>query len=411
MRWLPTSASRFRLAETPETIGGQRTRHLGLEQRQLVSHDAGAADRSGGATGAAKRDLMGRMLPRSRRRPREDQALEWRPGPAWRSHSPATSARDPAGRADLIGAADRSRARVAQHDAYCEALSRLGLWVLRLPADTACPDCCFVEDTAVVVDELAVMAAPTPVSRRPEVPGGRQRAGARSASSPTCRRTRTWRAATSCSSAGCSTWASPPGPTRRASWRSRTPSSPSGYRVVPVPVSGCLHLKSAVTAIGDEAVIANPDWIDTDVFADVAVLPVHAQEPFAANVLRARRAHRGRGPSAHAGPARPLRLRGAAARHVGVREGGGGRHLQEHRVPRSEGLGRQRRERRRPATSTPTSTSAFVMTELGSRRGEPIESDGLLEPPWAALSPPFATNFQPRPRGRGRGRAHGRARP
>src|SRR5262245_5360696 len=58
----------------------------------------------------------------------------------------------------------------AQHHAYCDALSRLGLRVLRLPADPACPDCCFVEDMAVVLDELAVIGAPTPVSRRPEVP-------------------------------------------------------------------------------------------------------------------------------------------------------------------------------------------------------------------------------------------------
>jgi dimethylargininase len=304
---------------------------------------------------------------------------------------------------------DLARA-VAQHDAYCEALSRLGLRVLRLPADTACPDCCFVEDTAVVVDELAVMAAPTPVSRRPEVP-----------------------AVASALAAFRELAYLPPdahleggdvlqlGRVLYVGFSSRTNQAGivalahavepfPGYRVARCPCpAACTSVGG--DGVGDEAVIANPDWIDMDVFADVAVLPVHAQEPFAANVLRARRAHRGRGPSAHAGPARPLRLRGAAARHVGVREGGGGRHLQEHRVPRSEGLGRQRRERRRPATSTPTSTSAFVMTELDSRRGESIESDGLLEPPWAALSPPFATNFQPRPRGRGRGRAHGRARP
>lgn len=181
---------------------------------------------------------------------------------------------------------DLARA-VAQHDAYREALSRLGLRVLRLPADPACPDCCFVEDTAVVVDELAVMAAPTPVSRRPEVP-----------------------AVASALAAFRELAYLPPdahleggdvlqlGRVLYVGFSSRTNQAgivalahavePFGYRVVPVPVSGCLHLKSAVTAIGDEAVIANPDWIDMDVFADVAVLPVHAQEPFAANVLRAR---------------------------------------------------------------------------------------------------------------------------
>jgi dimethylargininase len=144
-----------------------------------------------------------------------------------------------------------------------------------------------VEDTAVVLDELAVMAAPTPLSRRPEVPPVatalapyrelvRLPADARLEGGDVLRM----------------------GHILYVGLSSRTNQAgivafahavePFGYRVIPVRVSGCLHLKSAVTAIGDDAVIANPEWIDMDVFADVAVLPVHAQEPFAANVLRAR---------------------------------------------------------------------------------------------------------------------------
>src|SRR5688500_5269022 len=63
---------------------------------------------------------------------------------------------------------DVSRA-IAQHDAYCRLISALGAEVIRLPADPALPDSCFVEDTAIVVDEVAVMARPGAVSRRPEV--------------------------------------------------------------------------------------------------------------------------------------------------------------------------------------------------------------------------------------------------
>src|SRR5689334_19831879 len=62
---------------------------------------------------------------------------------------------------------DHGRA-VAQHQAYCAALLALGLTVIRLPADEAYPDCCFVEDTAVVLDEVAVIASPGAKARRGE---------------------------------------------------------------------------------------------------------------------------------------------------------------------------------------------------------------------------------------------------
>jgi len=63
---------------------------------------------------------------------------------------------------------DVSRA-IAQHDAYCRLMATLGAEVIRLPADPALPDSCFVEDTAIVLDEVAVMARPGALSRRPEV--------------------------------------------------------------------------------------------------------------------------------------------------------------------------------------------------------------------------------------------------
>jgi dimethylargininase len=176
---------------------------------------------------------------------------------------------------------------VAQHDAYCDALSRLGLRIVRLPADPGCPDCCFVEDAAVVLDELAVVAAPTPVSRRAEVPAiADALAGFRSLA----------RLPPQAHLEGGDVLRL--GRTLYVGLSSRTNQAgivalahavePFGYRVEPVAVTGCLHLKSAVTAIGEEAVLVNPDWIDIEAFADVAVLPVHTQEPGAGNVLLVR---------------------------------------------------------------------------------------------------------------------------
>ena len=60
---------------------------------------------------------------------------------------------------------DYARA-VAQHEAYCQVLSELGCRCSGCPPMRPIPDCPFVEDTAVVLDELAILASPGVVSRR-----------------------------------------------------------------------------------------------------------------------------------------------------------------------------------------------------------------------------------------------------
>ena len=62
---------------------------------------------------------------------------------------------------------DLERAR-AQHERYERTLAELGWEVVRLPVEPDLPDSVFVEDTAVVVDELAVVTRPGAASRRPE---------------------------------------------------------------------------------------------------------------------------------------------------------------------------------------------------------------------------------------------------
>jgi dimethylargininase len=51
-------------------------------------------------------------------------------------------------------------------------------------------------------------------------------------------------------------------------------------------VTGCLHLKSAVTALDEGRVLANPAWIDVTPLRGLEVIPVASEEPGAANVLR-----------------------------------------------------------------------------------------------------------------------------
>jgi dimethylargininase len=60
---------------------------------------------------------------------------------------------------------------------------------------------------------------------------------------------------------------------------------PYGYTVTAVPVSGCLHLKSAVTEVAPGAVLVNPEWIDAAVFGRPSVIEIDPAEPYAANGL------------------------------------------------------------------------------------------------------------------------------
>jgi len=60
------------------------------------------------------------------------------------------------------------RRAVRQHQVYCQTLEECGATVRRLDGNFEMPDCAFVEDTAVVLDELAVLASMGVVSRRAE---------------------------------------------------------------------------------------------------------------------------------------------------------------------------------------------------------------------------------------------------
>jgi len=62
--------------------------------------------------------------------------------------------------------------------------------------------------------------------------------------------------------------------------------APQGFATTCLRVSGCLHLKSAVTLAANDTLLLNPEWIDPAAFADFRVLSIDPTEPFAANVLR-----------------------------------------------------------------------------------------------------------------------------
>jgi dimethylargininase len=61
--------------------------------------------------------------------------------------------------------------------------------------------------------------------------------------------------------------------------------SPHGYAVEALAVTSCLHLKSAVTRVGPETLLVNPDWVDARVFEGCARIEVHGAEAWGANAL------------------------------------------------------------------------------------------------------------------------------
>jgi dimethylargininase len=175
------------------------------------------------------------------------------------------------------------RRAVAQHDHYEDALRAAGCTVRRLGGDDTQPDSVFIEDAAVVFEECAVATRPGAESRRGEVPD--VAAVLREYRSVLC--------------------IEPPGTLdggdvlvlgRRVfvGLSSRTNEAgvsqltrmlePHGYVVLSTTVSGALHLKTAVTAIGDDRVVLNPAMVDGTTF-DCPAIEIDPSEPMAANVL------------------------------------------------------------------------------------------------------------------------------
>lgn len=172
----------------------------------------------------------------------------------------------------------------AEHAAYEALLRELGVEVRRLPADPGLPDCVFVEDTAVVLPECAVITRPGAASRRPETTAVAETLSG-------------WRTLHRIEPPGTLDGGDVLVLGKRvlvgAGGRSNTSGiaqlrdclAPHGYAVESVPLRDCLHLKSAVTRAGPASLILNPAWVDAALFSGWQIVEVDPAEPGAANVL------------------------------------------------------------------------------------------------------------------------------
>src|SRR3982074_631133 len=175
---------------------------------------------------------------------------------------------------------DLSKAR-DQHHAYETLLEKLGARVLSLPAEPGVPASIFVEAPAIVLDELAVILPLGTASRRPEAAS----------------------LAKALSSFRRLAYVTLPGTleggdvlrigrklfvglTKRSNAEGlrqlASILAPHEYEVIAVPVTRCLHPKSAVTHIGGHTLLANRAWFDAAPFAVYDWIDVDAAEPHAA---------------------------------------------------------------------------------------------------------------------------------
>jgi dimethylargininase len=172
----------------------------------------------------------------------------------------------------------------AQHRAYERLLEQLGARVISLPAEADLPDSMFVEDPAIVLDELAAILSLGAETRRPEA------ASLAKALSPFRKLEYVTLPATLEGGdvlridrklfVGLSTRSNAEGIRRLAAIL-----APYRYEVVAVPITGCLHLKSAVTYLGRNTLLVNPDWFDPTPFSGFHSIAVAPEEPRAANAL------------------------------------------------------------------------------------------------------------------------------
>ncbi len=178
---------------------------------------------------------------------------------------------------------DVDRAR-AQHRAYQDALRGAGATVIELPADPAFPDGVFVEDTALVLDELAVITSPFPASRRGEWPA------VEAALRPFRQLVRLPREAFleggDVVRLGRTLLVGQGGRTTAEGLRAlKDVVHPLGYDVAGVPLKDCLHLKSACCALDAQTLLVNREWLEVGALGGLRLVDVPAEEPGGGNVL------------------------------------------------------------------------------------------------------------------------------
>jgi dimethylargininase len=172
----------------------------------------------------------------------------------------------------------------AQHEGYIRALKEVGCEVIELPAEADLPDSVFVEDTAFILPEVAVVTRPGAESRRPETESiihpletyrellFIQEPGTVDGGDVLVLEKDIF--------VGMSTRSN-----QAAVEQMNALLGKFGYHAQSVELHDCLHLKSAVTPVDAKTLLINPNWVDAQHFARFELIEVDPSEPHAANCL------------------------------------------------------------------------------------------------------------------------------
>lgn len=179
---------------------------------------------------------------------------------------------------------DLGKAR-AEHRTYESLLEKVGAKVIALPEEPELPDSMFVEDPAIVLDEIAIICRPGTKSRRNEAPTvaaalEKFRKLAYIKSPGTLEGGDVLRVGKRIY-VGVTRRSNPEGIRQFA-----VIASAYGYESTAIPVSGCLHLKSAVTLLGRNTLLGNRAWLDWNRMAGFEWVDVDQSEPHAGNALQ-----------------------------------------------------------------------------------------------------------------------------
>lgn len=164
-----------------------------------------------------------------------------------------------------------------QHSEYRTRLAGAGYAITEIPADEGCPDCVFIEDTAVIIGSVAVITRPGAPSRRPETP-------------PVAKALESHRTIISIESPGTidggdvftmndTVYVGLSERTNQEGIAQLKPVAASqDLRIQVVKVVDTLHLKSAVLPVDGETVVVTPNSVDQPALGDLRILYEDAAE-------------------------------------------------------------------------------------------------------------------------------------
>jgi dimethylargininase len=175
-----------------------------------------------------------------------------------------------------------------QHDAYCRALERLGLSLVRLAPDPAFPDSTFVEDAAIVTTRGAILTRPGAASRAGEVGAIRAMLGQWFPELAEITAPGTVDGGDVCEAGshffiGLSQRTAPEGAAQVAGWLARQGFSSSVIDIRSIP--GLLHLKTGLSWLGEQRLLAAGAIARHEALGGWEVVQVPEGEDYAANCI------------------------------------------------------------------------------------------------------------------------------